>query len=57
MDLFESFSPMKIHWQEKWIRLPYQQTFSGSARITEVQQLLSEFELVFAVPDQLPPSR
>lgn len=24
MDWLEIFSPMKVHWQEKWISIPYQ---------------------------------
>lgn len=24
MDWLESFSPMKVHWKEKWLAIPYQ---------------------------------
>jgi hypothetical protein len=85
LDWLESFSPMKVHGQQRWMAIPYQNstavlygtlpelpegavvqvctvqiTASDSMTVSlpqEVQALIEEFAVLFAVPTELPPPR
>jgi hypothetical protein len=87
MDWLELYSPMMVHWAEKWLVVPYQgstvklfglQTATDHCSVIEycqltdlsekeqgilstlpeeLQSLLNKFQLVFIVPQGLPPER
>lgn len=84
MDWLEAFSPMKVHWADKWISIPYgnrQILLQGlppeqpsgqllqflhvacadddttTTVCLEIQSLLDQFSVLFAMPQGLPPRR
>ncbi|WVZ81560.1 hypothetical protein U9M48_028917 [Paspalum notatum var. saurae] len=66
MDWLEAFSPMKIHWKDKWISFFYNGNtiiLQGKGcvlpmgTVVQIQQLIDEFPSLFEVPSSLPPTR
>ncbi|WVZ69502.1 hypothetical protein U9M48_018276 [Paspalum notatum var. saurae] len=85
LDWLEQFSPMEVHWKQKWLRIPYQgklvrlcgllpaipegsllqiQVISASSSTSQsavispqVQALLDEYQHLFELPVDLPPTR
>lgn len=84
LDWLESFSPMKVHWQQKWMAIPYNNTtvmiYANLPNLPvatviqlcavevlvqdkpevslppRVQALIDQFDNLFKVPTDLPPS-